>query len=104
MIMINPVHLEMITANVEALSDSALPCALTHFVINGRIATESDFGKGLDTGEGNSNYWGCTNRVFKSRPLRQYVLTKYDITEDDYYKICEFLEDYLSVGQCGLCD
>ena len=40
---------------------------------------------------------------FKPQSPTKEVLDKYNITEEEYNKICDELEDKLCVGRCGWC-
>lgn len=40
---------------------------------------------------------------FEPIPPAKEVLHKYNITEEEYYKICDELEDKLYVGHCEWC-
>jgi hypothetical protein len=66
----------------------ALPCELEIFTINGKDANRMDFGEIYDHNEGNAK-----------SPTKE-VLDKYNITEEEYYNICNELKDKLFVGGC----
>ena len=40
---------------------------------------------------------------FEPQSPTKEVLAKYNITEEEYNKICDELEDKLCVGRCGWC-
>ena len=40
---------------------------------------------------------------FDPKPPTKEVLDKYNITDKEYYNICNELEDKLCVGSCGWC-
>lgn len=82
---------------------SALPCELAEFTINGQSANERDFGDTFDHNEENARPYGCADMHFESKEVTQEVLDKYNITKEEYYKICQELEDKLRVGSCGWC-
>lgn len=88
----------------------SLPCCTEKFTINGIDAEKNDFGEGYD----NRNYctvdysdaiarWGCVNRVWKRKHSTPEVLSKYNITQDEYNTIVLELEEKLSIGRCGWC-
>ena len=84
----------------------ALPCELEVFTINGKDADSFDFGMTSDHKEDCDDEivaYGCYNRYFEPNPPAKEVLHKYNITEEEYYKICSELEDKLYVGSCGWC-
>ena len=66
----------------------ALPCELEIFTINGKKASSIDF---------------CSNMHFEPEPPTEIVLRKYSITKEEYYSICDELENKLHVGRCGWC-
>nr|UVN09371.1 MAG: hypothetical protein [Bacteriophage sp.] len=43
------------------------------------------------------------NMHFEPEPPTEIVLRKYNITEEEYYSICDELENKLHVGRCGWC-
>ena len=77
-------------------------CELKVFEINDIKANYMDFGTKEDTDTYNAPDYGCGNMQFTPKPVTQKVLDKYQITVDDYNKICEEL-DCLSFGCCGWC-
>lgn len=77
-------------------------CALKVFEINGIKADYKDFGIQEDIATYKAPAYGCGNMQFIPKPVTQKVLDKYQITVDDYNKICEEL-DCLSFGYCGWC-
>ena len=84
----------------------ALPCVLKIFTINGKDADSYDFGSTVDHKEECDDEiadYGCYNRYFESEPPTEEVLHKYNITEEEYYKICDELENKLYVGSCEWC-
>ena len=80
-----------------------LPCELSIFTINGKDANSMDFGDTYDHDRERTEPYGCGNMYFESKESTKEVLDKYNITEADYYNICNTLEDKLSVGCCGWC-
>ena len=85
----------------------ASPCELEVFTINGKKAKSFDFGMTSDHKEDYDDdeiaAYGCCDRYFESEPPTEKVLHKYNITEEEYYKICDELEDKLYVGHCEWC-
>ena len=79
----------------------ALPCELETFTINGKAADSSDFGDTFDHNE--KRHYGCGDMRFEPQSPTKEVLAKYNITEEEYNKICDELEDKLCVGSCGWC-
>ena len=77
-------------------------CELKAFEINDIKADYMDFRTKEDTDTYNAPDYGCGNMQFIPKPVTQKVLDKYQITVDDYNKICEEL-DCLSFGYCGWC-
>ena len=85
---------------------NALPCVLKIFTINGKDADSFDFGKTSDHKEDYDDEivaYGCCNMYFESELPTEEVLHKYNITEEEYYKICDELENKLHVGSCEWC-
>ena len=82
---------------------NALPCELDIFTINGKSADSSDFGEVYDHNKGSAETYGCGDMRFEPQSPTKEVLAKYNITEEEYNKICDELEDKLCVGRCGWC-
>lgn len=82
---------------------SRLPCKLETFTINGRNADSRDFGDMYDHDEEHIELYVCGDMYFESKNLTKEVLDKYNITEEEYYDICNKLEAKLCIGRCGLC-
>ena len=82
---------------------NALPCVLKIFTINGTKADSNDFGSTFDHINGEKEVYGCCNMYFESKSPTEEVLHKYNITEEEYYKICNELEEKLHVGHCEWC-
>lgn len=78
-------------------------CALSKFTINGIDARCYDFGEQFDDCPDKAEDYGCGDMTFKSKDPTKEVLDKYRITENEYQKIAEELEDVLSFGNCGWC-
>ena len=81
----------------------ALPCELETFTINGKSAYSSDFGDTFDHNKRLKKHYGCSDMRFEPQSSTKEVLTKYNITEEEYNKICDELEDKLCVGRCEWC-
>ena len=83
----------------------ALPCSLEVFTINGKTANQDDFGDTYDHDtESIEEYeYACADMQFDPKPPTKEVLDKYNITEEEYYNICNELECKLCVGSCGWC-
>lgn len=80
-----------------------LPCSLREFTINGKDADSTDFGDVWDHDTANAEPYGCGNMYFEPKNPTKEVLNKYNITKEEYYNICNELEDKLHVGGCGWC-
>lgn len=85
-----------------------LPCELETFTINGKKASSIDFGntidhEAIDYEEGEKDAYSCSNIYFEPEPPTEIVLHKYNITEEEYYSICDELENKLHVSRCGWC-
>lgn len=80
-----------------------LPCGLETFTINGKNASSIDFGNIIDYEEGEKDTYGCSNMHFEPEPPTEIVLRKYSITKEEYYSICDELENKLHVGRCSWC-
>lgn len=81
----------------------ACPCELEIFTINGKYANRIDFGDTYDYDTENEEPGGCGDMYFEPRSPTIEVLDRYNITEEEYYNICNELEDKLRVGSCGWC-
>ena len=79
----------------------SLPCRLEVFTINGRTADQEDFGGMYDHHAESTEPYACTDMHFDTKPSTKKVLDKYNITEEEYYNICNKLECKLHVGKCG---
>lgn len=47
--------------------------------------------------------YACADMHFDPKPPTEEVLNRYNITEEEYYNICNELECKLCVGSCGWC-
>lgn len=87
--------------DLEITPFRCVPCELDVFKINGQDADVDDFGTSGWNGncmEGTCHHEFCPN----IKPTND-VLHKYNITESQYYQICDNLVDELYVGSCGWC-
>lgn len=82
---------------------SGLPCELETFTINGKDANSMDFGDVYNHDNENAEPYGCGDMYFEPRSPTIEVLDRYNIIEEEYYNICNELEDKLRVGSCGWC-
>tara|TARA_R110000796_G_C14195151_1_gene391051 strand:- start:52 stop:324 length:273 start_codon:yes stop_codon:yes gene_type:complete len=78
-------------------------CYTPTFIVNGIDADEDDFGEKYDRNPDEAEPYGCGNMTFTRIEATTKVLEKYNITQDEYSKIAEKLEDGLSFGSCGWC-
>ena len=81
----------------------SLPCRLEVFTINGNGADQDDFGDMYDHDAESAEPYACADMHFEPKPPTKEVLDKYNITEEEYYNICNELECKLCVGGCGWC-
>lgn len=81
----------------------ALPCELETFTINGKAADSSDFGDTFDHNKRIKKHYGCGDMRFETQSPKKAVLDKKNITEEEYYNICNELEYKLGIGCCGWC-
>ena len=73
-------------------------CYVSDFRINSNPADLNDFGVMIDFDPPKDGGYGCGDMTFQPHESNQKVLDKYDISEEDYYKITDVLHAYLSVG------
>lgn len=78
-------------------------CSLSKFTINGINADYDDFGEKYDHDEDEADEYGCGDMRFDARPPTKEILNTYGITEEEYYEICNDLDEKLSFGYCGWC-
>ena len=81
----------------------ALPCRTEVFTINGKNAEQNDFGDMYDHHAQDAEPYACADMHFDPKPPTEEVLNRYNITEEEYYNICNELECELCVGSCGWC-
>ena len=81
----------------------SLPCRLEVFTINGIGADQDDFGEVCDHDMESAEPYACADMQFDQKPPTKEVLDKYNITEEEYYNICNELEGELYAGSCGWC-
>jgi len=77
-------------------------CEPNEFIINGIEADYEDFGSKCDEGLWEAEEYCCGDMRFTPDPPTDSVLKKYNITLEEYYKVCDEL-DVLSFGACGWC-
>jgi hypothetical protein len=85
---------------------SALPCDLMVFTINDKDAYQGDFGTTIDEDEWNAPDYGCGCKVFKRYAEKDNIkkcMDTYLLTWEEYYDICNILEEVLYVGMCSWC-
>lgn len=78
-------------------------CAMEIFVINGVEADYEDFGEKYDDAPNRAKDYRCGNMVFKEKRHTKGVLDKYKISIDEYYEVCDWLKEELSLGACCWC-
>ena len=76
----------------------SLPCRLEVFTINGKSAEQNDFGDMYDNDVESAEPYACADMHFDQKPPTEEVLNRYNITEEEYYNICNELEYKLCVG------
>lgn len=81
----------------------ALPCRAELFTINGKNAEQNDFGDMYDHHAQDAEPYACADMRFDPKPPTKEVLDRYDITDKEYYEICNELECELCIGRCGWC-
>ena len=77
-----------------------LPCAVDVFKINGQDADSGDFGSTYSCGD--CMLGECCSHFKNIKPTND-VLKKYNITEVQFYQICDELKEKLHVDNCGWC-
>ena len=85
---------------------SALPCELMTFTINDVNADRTDFGRNVDNAVWDAPDYGCGYEEFERYTEKDDIkkcMEKYSLTWEEYYEICDILEDVLRVGQCAWC-
>jgi hypothetical protein len=75
-------------------------CSTSKFIINQVKGDSREFGNQHDN---NPGMYGCGNMIFEGKPSTQFILEKYNISEEEYEKIVRMLEVKLSFGHCGWC-
>jgi len=78
-------------------------CGVEEFIINDINACYEDFGNKYDRDNACAPQYGCGDMIFEIAEPTKKVLEKYKITEKEYYKIADKLEEGLSFGHCELC-
>lgn len=82
---------------------NTLPCRLEVFAINGKNANQNDFVYAYDHDIENAETDTCSDMQLEFKFITKEKLDKYNITEEEYYNICNELECKLCVGSCGWC-
>jgi hypothetical protein len=70
------------------------------FTINGKGADQDDFGDMHDHDAESAEPYACADMHFDPKPPTKEVLDEYNLTEGEYYNICNELECKLCVGSC----
>ena len=78
-------------------------CKLEIFTINDIKADIADFGKIKDLDPKNTHEYGCGKTQFIPRDFTWDILNKYNITDKEYYKVCEVLKETISFDGCTEC-
>lgn len=80
-------------------------CETQGFFINGIEAYWDDFGEKYDRRPEDAEDYGCGLMKFTPTPLKksQEILSKYEITKEEYTIITDQLAEGLSFGNCGWC-
>lgn len=79
-------------------------CAPEIFYVNEIQADERDFGQKFDRKPDEAEPYCCADMRFTRIDPALDVLLKYRITKEEYFKICDLLEEELSWGECGWCE
>ena len=80
--------------------------ALNCFTINGKDADYTDFGELTDISPDTADKYGCGNMSFvpyKDKDTINEIISKYGITEDEFYAIIDDLSSALYIGKCNMC-
>lgn len=85
---------------LEIKTYQSLPCSEEKFFVNGIKACLEDFGE-VDV-EGIGGY-RCKLLGFKAKMPTSEVLTKYDLSVDEYKELVEKLDDVFNYGYCRWC-
>ena len=78
-------------------------CALSTFKINDIKADKDDFVDRYDHAPEDAEPYGCGNMKADVIPMTDKVLTKYNISPNEYNEIAEQVAEKLSFGACGWC-
>lgn len=85
---------------LELIKDEYEPCTPKIFRIDGIAADADDFGEV----EKISGYYCCKSRKFIGfEEAPESTLEKYQITESEFFDICDELRDILDVEHCSRC-
>lgn len=82
---------------------NTLPCRLEVFAINGKNANQNDFVYAYDHDIENAETDTCSDMQLEFKFITKEILNRYNITDKEYYDICNELESELYVGRCGWC-
>lgn len=87
--------------NLQLTKDITTPCIPEIFTINDKKAYAADFGKFK---KAKLRKGGCKARLFERNNPTKDILYNYSITEKEYDKICNELENLLSIRNCTKCN
>ena len=79
-------------------------CELKTFEVNGIEANECDFVFKYDHDIDSAEDYGCGNMACDINNPAKKVLKKYNITEEEFFKIAERVDELVSFGNCGWCN
>lgn len=68
-----------------------------------RMPNKMIFGDMYDHHAQDAEPYACADMHFDPKPPTKEVLNRYNITDKEYYDICNELESELCVGRCGWC-
>ena len=92
--------------NIKLKRSHGMPCSLDTFLINDCPAYEDNFGEGRDDRDypGERPDYGCVHMIWeRDNSNKKMAMTKYNLTSNEFDKVCDVLENYLYVGCCGWC-
>lgn len=78
-------------------------CSPNCFELNCIDADCDDFGEHFDRGNYEEDAC-CTDMRFTRKEPTSEVIDKYGISEEEYDKVCDELEDKMSYGRCSQCE
>lgn len=89
---------------IEIVPYRGLPCEAERFTVNGVDADKSDFGDQGDQCPEDAEDYACgSNQFVPFESVIPEVLSKYNISEEDYRAVQAELESKFYVGSCGWC-